>query len=283
MSNLSPHPAVPSSLSMTSKEIAELTGKQHAHVCRDIRSMLIEVHGSDRLDKIIPEQYRNRHSEYIRENAQKIVSALFGDDPGRDHEDSRGFSWSRDARGYVAFYRLDKDHTLTLLTGYDTKSRFKVMQRWQELESLVDQPSLNPANLSRLQLIELALQAEQERLAIEQKAIALEHRVETLEPKAEALDRISGSEGSLNITEAAKALGVKPKALFGKLQANRWIYKRQGGRNWLGYQDKCQQGLVEHKVSTVTMPDGTEKISEQVRVTPKGITRLSALLNGGAS
>jgi prophage antirepressor-like protein len=145
------------------------------------------------------------------------------------------------------------------------------------------QPAINPANFSRMQLIELAMQAEQERLAIEQKAIALEHQVEVLEPKAEALDRISGSDGSLNITETAKALGQRPKDMFSLLQARHWIYKRPGGRNWLGYQDKCQQGLVEHKVSTVTMPDGSEKISEQVRVTPKGITRLSHLLSGHAA
>lgn len=232
---------------MSSREIAELTGKRHDHVMRDIRVMLVELHGEGGLPR-------------------------FGDTHANE----------QNGQSYPIF-RLPKREVEILVTGYSIPLRAKVIDRLHELEAQMTQPSLNPANLSRLQLIELALQAEQERLAIEQKAIALEHRVETLEPKAEALDRISGSEGSLNITEAAKALGVKPKALFGKLQANRWIYKRQGGRNWLGYQDKCQQGLVEHKVSTVTMPDGTEKISEQVRVTPKGITRLSTLLNGGAS
>lgn len=232
---------------MSSREIAELTGKRHDHVMRDIRVMLVELHGEGGLPR-------------------------FGDTHVNE----------QNGQSYPIF-RLPKREVEILVTGYSIPLRAKVIDRLHELESQMTQPSFNPANLSRLQLIELALQAEQERLAIEQKAIALEHKVEVLEPKAEALDRISGSEGSLNITEAAKALGVKPKALFGKLQANRWIYKRHGGRNWLGYQDKCQQGLVEHKVSTVTMPDGSEKISEQVRVTPKGITKLSTLLNGGAS
>lgn len=34
---------------MTSREIAELTGKEHRNVMRDIRTMLAELHGEDRL------------------------------------------------------------------------------------------------------------------------------------------------------------------------------------------------------------------------------------------
>lgn len=34
-------------LSMTSREIAELTGKRHKHVCRDIRDMLAQIYGGE--------------------------------------------------------------------------------------------------------------------------------------------------------------------------------------------------------------------------------------------
>ena len=51
------------------------------------------------------------------------------------HEEIQGISLDRDARNYVIAYHLDKNHTLTLLTGYDAKARFKVIQRWQELEA----------------------------------------------------------------------------------------------------------------------------------------------------
>ena len=45
-------------------------------------------------------------------------------------------------------------------------------------------------------------------------------------------------------TEAAKALQQPPRKFNQPLCSQRWIYKRAGGKQWLGYQDKVQQGLV---------------------------------------
>jgi phage antirepressor YoqD-like protein len=142
------------------------------------------------------------------------------------------------------------------------------------------QPSLNPANVSRLQLIELAMQAEQERLA-------LESTVAVIQPKADALDRIATpSSGTLNLTNAAKTLQVNPRALIQRLSANRWIYRRAGGKHWTASQDKLQQGVLEHKITKTVQDDGTDRIFEQVLVTAKGLTKLAAMLspvNGGAA
>ncbi len=63
--------------------------------------------------------------------------------------------------------------------------------------------------------------------------------------------------------------------MFAFLRAKEWIYRRPGNAAWIGYQRRVQQGLLEHKVTTVSRPDGSEKITEQVRVTPKGLQRLS--------
>ncbi|MCW2484860.1 phage antirepressor KilAC domain-containing protein [Candidatus Symbiopectobacterium sp. NZEC127] len=118
-------------------------------------------------------------------------------------------------------------------------------------------------------------------LTYTEKVIALEGTVETLTPKAEALDRIATkSEGSMCITDAAKHLQLQPKKAFQVLSQNHWIYKRAGGKSWLGYQEKIQRGLLEHKVTTVSRSDGSEKMVEQVLITAKGLTQLSEILGG---
>lgn len=103
-------------------------------------------------------------------------------------------------------------------------------------------------------------------------------QIEGMKEDVAALDRIAKADGSLNVTEAAKNLGVRPKDLFDWLSHNGWIYKRPGSSSWLGYQPKCNQGLLEHKSTTVLRADGSEKISEQVRVTAKGLTILAKLI-----
>lgn len=99
-----------STLTMSSHEIAQLTRKQHSHVIRDIDKMLLQLYG------------------------KKDYSTLSNDDPSLDHQQIQGVIKEFDKRGYVKFYKLDQNHTLTLISGYEVTLRFRIIQRWQELE-----------------------------------------------------------------------------------------------------------------------------------------------------
>jgi prophage antirepressor-like protein len=134
-------------------------------------------------------------------------------------------------------------------------------------------PQINVRDPS--QLHQIAIQLIEVNRELEGRAITAEAQVGALKPKAEALDRIATADGSLCVTDAAKALQMPPSALFKHLRTNGWIYKRAGASHDVGYQDKVAAGYIEHKVTTVIRPDGTEKISEQVRITPKGLTKLA--------
>lgn len=80
---------------MSSREIAKLTGKAHKHVLADIRSMLtdLEIDWAD-------------------------CSAQYLDSTGRK----------------LPCFNLNRDLTDTLLTGYSAKMRLAVIRRWRELE-----------------------------------------------------------------------------------------------------------------------------------------------------
>ena len=97
-------------------------------------------------------------------------------------------------------------------------------------------------------------------------------------PKAEALDRLTLADGAMCITNAAKTLGMQPKRLFAWMQANDWIYRRPGNGSWLAYQTRLKSLLLDHKVTTVNRADGTEKITEQVLVTAKGLAKLAQVV-----
>lgn len=115
-------------------------------------------------------------------------------------------------------------------------------------------------------------------LVYTEKVIELEARIEEAQPKLEALSRIANAEGSLCVTDAAKSLQMRPKDLFTYLQSHGWIYKRTGCAHYLGYQRLVVSGMLEHKVTTVLRADGSEKITEQVRITAKGLAKLAQII-----
>ncbi len=93
--------------------------------------------------------------------------------------------------------------------------------------------------------------------------------------KVAALECLSELDDSLSVNKTAKVLDVTPLILFTWLMRNRWIYRRVGSPNWLGYQDKTQRGYVTHKVQPILLADGTKRICKQVRITPKGLAKLA--------
>ena len=95
---------------MTSREIADLTGKQHKDVLYDIRNML--------------EQLGNTSAEF---------SANLPDSYGRPQP---GFS-------------LPKDLTITLVSGYSVVMRHRIVTRWMELEATAPAAPAIPQNFAQ--------------------------------------------------------------------------------------------------------------------------------------
>lgn len=101
--------------------------------------------------------------------------------------------------------------------------------------------------------------------------------IAAMRPKVAGYERIALADGSLCFTDAAKTLNMRLKDFSLWVQQNGWAYRRSGNGHFVGYQTKIQQGLLEHKVTEVTRSDGSRKVTEQCRVTPKGLARLAEL------
>lgn len=108
---------------MTSREIAELTGKRHDHVMADIRKMLDEL-GLD-----APE-----------------FSGTYRTERGNEYE----------------CFNLPKRETMILVSGYSTAMRARIIDRWEALETGRAQPlaaANGPSNLEQLQMAEVLASA----------------------------------------------------------------------------------------------------------------------------
>lgn len=222
-------------VTMSSREIAELTRKEHRNVKRDIEKMLTD----------------------LGEDALKFEHIYF-DSMNRQQNE----------------YRLDRDLTENLLLGYSPVLRRKVLARLRELEGVVANPSAalnDPAHLRHLLLENV------------EKVLTLQSEVAELAPKAASYEYLTRTDGTLCVTDAAKTLEVRPKDMFSWLQQHKWIYRRAGNGHWVGYQDKIQSGLLDHRVEEVTRADGSTKITEQVRITAKGMAKLGEQLKPEAA
>lgn len=174
----------------------------------------------------------------------------------------------------MTVYQVGKRDSYIIVAQLSPEFTARLVDRWQELEAAVAAPQFV---IPQTHAAALRLAAD---LADENQALTIQ--VSTMTPKVEALTRLALADGSLCITSAAKHLQVQPKFLFSWLSEHQWIYRRPGRSAWLGYQSRIQSGLLEHKVNTVERSDGSDKITEQCRITPRGLAKLAELLKVGA-
>ena len=212
----------------------------------------------------IAELLDKRHDK-VKQSIERLVEkGAISQPPMGDEQDTDTLGRTRT----TSVYRLGKRDTYVVVAQLSPEFTARVVDRWQELEEQVAKPAV----LSGPQLMAAALIEAQSTL--NQQA----EQIEEMREDVEAHARVTKAEGSLSITEAAKGLSVRPKDLFSWLSQNGWIYKRAGGSSWLGYSSKCIAGLLEHKPTTVLRADGSEKVTEQCRVTAKGLGRLAKLV-----
>lgn len=190
-----------------------------------------------------------------------IVQPPLADEPGID-----AMGRSRPTQ----VYRIGKRDSYVIVAQLSPEFTARLVDRWQELEA----GAANAANMAVL-----SDPAKLRHLLLEnvEKVLALQAEVAELAPQAAAYEHLTRSDGTLCLTDAAKALEMRPKDFFAWLKSVGWIYRRAGNGHWVGYQPKIQSGYLDHRVEEVTRADGSTKITEQVRITAKGMAKLAEL------
>jgi Rha family phage regulatory protein len=221
------------SQTMSSLQIAELTGKKHQHVLRDIRNLIEQ--GCTETNFGL--------SEYI-------------DPTGRT----------------LPCYQLTKTGCLILASGYNAVLREKIINRWIELETANANQYQVPTSFREALLLAAAQQeqieeqqklllAQGEQIAEKDKAIAELHE------RTSYLDQILQSKSTVTTTQIAQDYGMSAKKFNIELR-NLKIQRKVGGQ-WILYAPYNTMGYVH---SETFIPDNstTGKVIMISRWTQKG-------------
>ncbi|EAY6005722.1 transcriptional regulator [Salmonella enterica] len=131
-----------SHVTMSSREIAKLTGKEHKNVIRDIWDMVEDLYGI------------TKDGSDLSHKKNQTVTLSYGIDV------------TVDTRGYVSHFRLDKPHVECLLTGYSAVLRMTVIRHIYKLEEQINRRSL-PGNYKQALLALVQAETEKEQIALE--------------------------------------------------------------------------------------------------------------------
>lgn len=278
---------------MSSLQIAELTGKQHAHVMRDIRNLIdsLSAQSTSGLEDIKKDYHRGDRTQY-KYLSPKTQDAIMNFALGKTNTSQYQFQETtyKDANGNDrACYNLNKKACLLLASGYNVLLRAKIIDRWEELETekmMQDLPSyqISSPRERAMKWIEeeeirqqLALENKQQAERIEQQAETIEQQAEQIKEEAPKLlfaKAVETSQRSCLVAELAKILqqnGVQigQNRLFKWLRAKGYLGKTGPYYNQ-PTQRSMEKGLFEIKQQTINKPDGSIIVTTTTKVTGRG-------------
>lgn len=220
---------------MTSLQIAELTGKNHKEVMRSIRNM---------------------EPAWEKINGRKFALVEY-----------------QDAKGELRpCYQLTKTECLYVATKFNDEARAKLVLRWEELETEVAKRYQVPTSFREALLLAAAQQEqieEQQKLLVAQteQIRDLNAANEEMRIKVSYYDQILESKSTVTTTQIAQDYGMSAKKFNVELR-NLKIQRKVGGQ-WILYAPYNTMGYVH---SETFIPDGstTGKVVMTTKWTQRG-------------
>lgn len=219
---------------MTSLEIAEVTGKRHDSILRDIRNILSQ--GVD---------------------AHNFVETSYTDKSNRQQK----------------CYTLTKKGCLILASGYDVILREKIINRWEELETKDRNKYQVPKSFAEALMLAAKQQEqieEQQRQleANSNEIVELNGAIAEMEPKVTYVDMILASKETVTTTQIAQDYGQSAKS-FNVLLRNFGVQHKVGGQ-WVLYAKHLPFGYVQSDTFPIVHKNGTNGTVMHTKWTQKG-------------
>jgi phage regulator Rha-like protein len=217
---------------MSSLEIARLTGKDHAHVMRDIRNM---------------------ESAWEKISQSKFGLASYKDAQGKERP----------------CYELTKTECLYVATKYNDEARAKLVLRWEELEKksregMIAIPNFtDPAEAAMAWAKEyrekkvLAIENNElkmERARLENENVQLAAENQELKHDRNYLDLIMRSKALLTVSQIAQDYGMSAKAMNKQLADMGIQYSNNG--QWILYARYKDCGYVSSRCIDIVRSNG---------------------------
>ncbi|MFV7440799.1 Rha family transcriptional regulator [Pseudomonas vlassakiae] len=168
-------------------------------------------------------------------------------------------------------FQLDREMTDTLLTGYSAKMRLAVVRRWRELEAQA--APVAPADLSKLEILQMALESEKAR-------VLLTVQVEAQAKKIDHLENLF-KEGMSHVQFCKGLNGVNVMQVGHFLEGRSWLYNEsKSGTRYRVAAYARDKYMTEHQQEIT--PHGKEAfISYTPILLRKGAVRLYELYLAG--
>lgn len=215
-------------ITMTSLDVAEVTGKRHADLMKDIR-------------------------KEIKEIGEEIAQGIFalGSYKDKNNQDR-------------PCYKFGKDGAMQLALKYDAKTRYLVIKKIEELEN---QGKKQLPGTYKEALIKLVEQVE-ENEKLQTNNLLLSQQNNELKPKADYYDTFINNKGLVTITAIAKNYGMTANKMNKKLhdlgiqfnQSGVWFlyskYQSEGYTHTEPYAYVDKQGRDQVRSRTKWTPKG---------------------------
>lgn len=219
---------ITTNVKMTSLDIAEVTGKQHKNILADIRKEIDEL--STELGELI------------------FQPTTYKDKSNRDKP----------------CYQFGKKGAMQLALKYDATTRYKVIERIEELENS-QSPKL-PRTYKEA-LIKLVEQVE-ENEKLQTNNLLLSQQNNELKPKADYYDLFINNKGLATITSIAKNYGMSATKM-NKLLHDLGVQFKQSGA-WFLYSKYQSEGYTHTETHTYVDKKGRDQVRPNTKWTPKG-------------